>query len=344
MTKRRPFWLASSTVVLGGAALLLMKSCGGGGGPVSGSAAMKHVRTWVTELGPTPPGSPEIEKKAAYIQKELKALGLDPQVQTWTDPQENKKFTNVWVEVPGTAGKDGPILGIGAHYDTKICTGHPRPEHNFRFVGAIDGCGGPAVLLELAKVLRERKTIPNVWLIWFDGEESIPFDWDHNRSLFGSRHFVKTMVEDKQRFPKGFGNRMSVFVLLDLVGSKSPKVDQDELSNDHLLDIFRGAAEIMGEKERMFAETPKGGITDDHKSFRDFGVTVINLIDFVHRIPPEHQGNQKPSEPPAKTQYEAWWHTERDNLDAMSTDSLAFFGNLVWNALPGIEQKYYGGK
>src|SRR5262249_30239507 len=49
------------------ALVLSLKSCSGGGGPVSGGAAMKHVKTWVNELGPCPPGSESLKKKTKYI-------------------------------------------------------------------------------------------------------------------------------------------------------------------------------------------------------------------------------------------------------------------------------------
>ena len=331
-----PFRL--SALLLG--CVLPVVGCGGTG--ISGSAAMKHVETWVKDIGPRPPGSPEIRKKAKYIYDNLTALGLKPQLMTWTDPAEKIEFQNVWVEIPGKDPAAGPILGIGAHYDTKKTEGHPEPQQNFRFVGAIDGGGGPAVLLELARVLKDRKNGPNIWLIWLDGEESLEFEWNTKRSLFGSRYFADAMGKDKVRFPKGFSERFRVFVLLDLVGSKNPKVDRDVLSNAELLEIFTAAADELGEKARMFKFEPPGGITDDHEPFRNKGAAVINLIDFAHRIPAERmRANPNEKAPEKHPDYDAWWHTERDNLDAMSTDSLAFFGNLVLKALPGIEQKFY---
>lgn len=303
---------------------------------------MKHVETWVKELGPCPPASSSLRKKAKYIQDQLTAMGLKPEVMSWTDPNEKIEFQNLWVQIPGSDPQNGPILGIGAHYDTKVTTGHADPKHNFPFVGAIDGCGGPAVLIELARTLKDRKNVPNVWLIWLDGEESLEFDWNPKRSLFGSRHFAEEMGKDKQRFPKGFSERFRAFVLLDLVGSKNPKIDRDALSAKELLDIFEAAGKELGEGKRMFKFEPPGGITDDHEPFRNKGCAVINLIDFAHRIPPELMRTERGSPPPEKhPDYDAWWHTERDNLDAMAKDSLAFFGSLVMTAMPGIEKSYY---
>ena len=40
----------------------------------------------------------------------------------------------------------------------RICIDHPDEAHNFEFVGAIDGGGAPAVLIELARVIQAHWT------------------------------------------------------------------------------------------------------------------------------------------------------------------------------------------
>ncbi len=61
-------------------------------------------------------------------------------------------------------GRGRPIL-VGAHYDTKDIPG---------FVGANDGAGGVATVLELSRVLREgrRPCDREIRFVMFDGEES----------------------------------------------------------------------------------------------------------------------------------------------------------------------------
>ncbi len=86
---------------------------------------------------------------------------------------------------------------IGAHYDTKLAEGHSDAAHNFPFLGAIDGGGGPAVLLELARALREQKSPPrvNLWLYWIDAEESLDWVWNDKRALLGSRAFCECLPD-----------------------------------------------------------------------------------------------------------------------------------------------------
>jgi Zn-dependent M28 family amino/carboxypeptidase len=314
-------------------------SCGGSAGPVDGARAMEHVRNLVA-LGPRPPGSDALWKAGDYIQAELRALGLTPQEQVWTDPKEKIRFRNVWVQVPGEDPAEGPILAIGSHYDTKVFHGHATPAHNFSFVGAIDGGGASGLLIELARHLVARKNRPNIWLIWFDGEESLEVQWNDDRALFGSRHFVATMQADKTRFPKGLNQRLKVFVLLDLIGDRDIKLDKDVTSNPDLNRIFLEAAKVLGEEQRMFRWELPAEFKDDHLPFRQKGVTVVDLIDFAWRIPEQHKDPAKV--PEAARGLQAWWHTEHDTLDKMSPRALAFAGNLVMGALPAIESTFYG--
>jgi Zn-dependent M28 family amino/carboxypeptidase len=293
---------------------------------------MGHVRRMV-ELGPRPAGSAELTTAGDYIVGEIRNLGLEPHEDVWTE--EGITFRNIWTQIPGQDPKRGPILAFGAHYDTKNTQGHPLPGQNFRFVGAIDGAGASGLLLELARVLGERQTPanPNIWLIWFDGEESIPFEWDDTRSLFGSRHFVRTMGEDKELFPGGLANRMKAFVLLDLIGASDIKIDRDGNSNKQLQDIFGRAADEMGEADRIYRYESGSRFTDDHIPFERYGVTVALLIDLSFR----GAGQRSPD----GIDYSQWWHTPRDTVDMMSPEALAFAGNLVWNALPLIEEEFF---
>ena len=72
---------------------------------------------------------------------------------------------------------------------------HDRPpdkKHNFHFVGANDGASAVALLLELAPILKKRDNLATIELVFFDGEESLDWDWNEAaRALFGSKRYVK---------------------------------------------------------------------------------------------------------------------------------------------------------
>lgn len=301
---------------------------------------MGHVDA-ILKFGPRPFGSDNLGKAADYIESQIKKIGLEPKRHEKMHKGEKKLIRNLYCQLDGEDPEKGPILMIGAHYDTKLTEGHDDAAHNFPFVGAIDGTGGPAVLIELAKELKNRKQKPkcNVWFYWIDAEESIDWTWNNKRALLGSEAFAKWMGKN------GTLKRLKAFVLLDLVGSKNIKFDRDGNSDPRLLDIFGEAAKAIGESDRMY-EFPtaqevaaheqqgiKWGTTDDHQNFMEKrGIPSCLLIDFARRIP------AAAGQPANKdSRYEQWWHTPDDNRDAMDSDSLAFAGNLVMQAFPALE-------
>ena len=103
-------------------------------------------------LGPRPAGSPASRKLAAQLKAEL------PNGRFQAVPGG---LRNVVGFVPGR--DPSRTVVVGAHYDTKDLPG---------FVGANDGAGGTALVVELARTVKPRELRPSVVFILFDGEES----------------------------------------------------------------------------------------------------------------------------------------------------------------------------
>ena len=316
------------------AAALLTAACGGSSGPVDGGKAYGHLQAFVG-FGPRPFGSDALGKTADYIGGELQKLGGAMKRHEVVHDKEKKTIRNLYAQIDGEDPQNGPILLIGAHYDTKVAEGHADAKCNFPFVGAIDGGGGPAVLIEVARALKARPQPPkcNVWLYWIDAEESIDWTWNDERALLGSKAFCAMLSKEKLL------SRVKAFVLIDLVGSKDWKIDRDGNSDTKLLDVFGAAAKAMGEDKRMYefpspadiqAYRSRGinwGTKDDHEVFKNYGVPSVLLIDFARRMPAEQKDPR----------FEQWWHTADDDLGAVDADALAFTGNLVLKALPDLE-------
>ncbi|MFN3241302.1 MAG: M28 family peptidase [Planctomycetota bacterium] len=323
---------------------LTLSACGGPSGPIDGGKAMAHVEALV-KIGARPFGSDNLAKATDYLEGELKKIGLTPQRHEEMHAKEKKMIRNLYCMIEGE-DPAGPILMLGAHYDTKLTTGHAEWTHDKPFVGAIDGGGAPAVLIEIARTLKNRAQKPkcNVLCYWIDAEESIDWTWNDDRALLGSQAFYGHLKEN------GLTSRIKAFVLLDLIGSKNMKIDRDGNSATDLLDLFEQAANEMGEGARMY-EFPgeaviaelarrgqKWGTTDDHLVFKNRGIPSVLLIDFSKRIPPENQNLRPGQQPePKDPRYEQWWHSPDDDLAAMDPDSLAFAGNLVMQAFPKLE-------
>src|SRR4051812_33043349 len=103
-------------------------------------------------MGPRPAGSRTSRKLAARLKRMLPNGRYQP---------VPRGLRNVVGTVPGR--DPSRYVVVGAHYDSKDIPG---------FVGANDGAGGTAALVQLARQLRPRTIGPTVVFVLFDGEET----------------------------------------------------------------------------------------------------------------------------------------------------------------------------
>ena len=131
-----------------------------------GKWAYGHVVAQM-EFGPRIPGTEGNRKTADYIAEQLREVGWSVEFQDFT--YRDTPVRNVIGRA--NIGK-GPIIILGAHYDTRRWadqdSNHPRDP----VPGANDGASGVAVLIELARVLDLRQVHHEVWLAFFDAEDN----------------------------------------------------------------------------------------------------------------------------------------------------------------------------
>src|SRR5947199_7715899 len=144
--------------------------------------AWEHLRQLVA-IGPRPSGSPAIEQTRKYIKDQLAAMGLTALEQAWDDetPIDKVHMVNLSFVIPG-ARKERIVFA--GHYDTKLF-------RQFRFVGASDGASSAAFLLELARILKARKSPFTIELLFLDGEEARMPEWAGTDNTYGSRHYME---------------------------------------------------------------------------------------------------------------------------------------------------------
>ena len=123
---------------------------------------------------------PALEKSAAYIEAELKALGYTPQSQVYEIGSKPVRNISVELAPPNTTATT-PSLVIGAHYDSA----EDAP-------GANDNGSGSAAVLELARLLKD---VPlkdkRLRLVLFVNEEP-PYDRTPD---MGSYRYAKSLHE-----------------------------------------------------------------------------------------------------------------------------------------------------
>lgn len=275
-----------------------------------GERAMHHCRILVG-FGPRYFGQPGWSKQLDHIVQTLGMDGIPSKRDTWTDRKERITFSNVVATIPG---KRKERIVLACHHDTKCTTGHARKEHNFHFVGANDGASGVGLLLALAPELKKRGYEATIDLVFFDGEESLDFDWNDDRALFGSKRFVQRYLEGRER---GDESPIAAVILLDMVGRIDLHIQEELYSTEALRRICWSAVAATGNQQQFFRVAE--GAKDDHVPFLLEGIPSIDLIDL--------KGNP-------------YWHTEHDTLDYMSAASMQKVADVVLTMLPAVEQAY----
>jgi Zn-dependent M28 family amino/carboxypeptidase len=258
-------------------------------------------------LGPRPVGTPAHEKLKDYLNTELRKSTPDVLLQQWTDPTVNLPLTNLIARFPGKGS--GAVL-LAAHWDTRPTADYdPNPANRSKPIpGADDGASETAVLLELARVLKQNPPPVTVWLVFFDGEDYSLAPGDYAHMFLGSKYFAKNQPADTPR--KG--------VLLDMIGPADLSVPKEQTSVQRAPAVVNevwAAARRAGHATE-FPDQTGDSILDDHVPLLDAGIACIDLIDFSY----------------------APWHTLADTTDKCSAHSLGVIGDTMVAWIYGQKQ------
>ena len=295
----RTLWIVLTVqFVIAGALVTLVATGKLGGGdddPKSEPASARHFdrfdedRAWSwlerqVDMGPRPAGSAQSRKLAAQIRKALPDGRYQP---------VPKGLRNVVGTTPGKDPKRAVV--VGAHYDTKEIPG---------FVGANDGAGGTAALIELARGIKPRTLRPTIVWIAFDGEEA-PGAGD-------SGDFEKNGIRGAKVAAEKYEDAEAM-ILLDFIADKRLSTPREGNSDIELWGKLRAAARRVG-AAKHFPDDTFGPVSDDHIPFLKKGVPSIDLIDFNFPC----------------------WHQTCDDLSAVSKESLDVSGETVRELLASL--------
>ncbi|KAJ5543286.1 Peptidase M28 [Penicillium sp. DV-2018c] len=230
-------------------------------------------------------------------------------------------------------------LTLVAHYDSKL-----EPEG---FIGGTDSAAPCAMILHamrsvdaalekkwsalekqgLHEYLDEERGLQ---VIFLDGEEAFQ-EWTDTDSLYGARalatHWEDQVYPAMSEFKTPLSS-ISLFVLLDLLGAKSPSI-QSYYETTHwayknlgaLEERFKSLKQFKSQSaDPWFIDTAKnahnlrsfGGIQDDHLPFLAKGVEVLHLIDYA----------------PFKG-FPSVWHTIDDDGEHLDMDTVEDWSMLI---------------
>jgi hypothetical protein len=278
------------------------------------AATFDSARAWtdlnqMVTMGPRPAGSAALRQTRAYITHQMSASGLKVEEQPFTadTPIGKVDMVNLIVRLPGR--RTDRILFTG-HYDTK-------PIRTSTFVGASDGASSAAMLLELARTLKNRPREFSYEFVWFDGEEAFCPGWDDcgrpgsPDNTYGSRYYVQAAQK------AGAVPTLRANILVDMIGAKNVKLQRDGYSAPWLNDIIWGTAKKLGFAANFVDLNTK--IEDDHLAFVEAGVPSVDLIDL--------------------NDYPQWHNMECcDDLTHVAERSLKIVGDVIVASVADIEK------
>lgn len=258
-------------------------------GTFDGERALAHVAAQMG-LGPRITGTAGGLAAGEYIRGQLEAEGWSVEFQDF----EYQSVAARNVIARANVGR-GPVIILGAHYDTRRRADQDPTNPDALVPGANDGASGVAVLLELARTLDLNAIDREIWLAFFDAEDNGQLDgWDW---IAGSRYMAANLNLDP--LPEAM-------ILVDMIGDADQQMYYDTNSTPALSAELWAVAAQLGYSQQ-FIPLPRYAMLDDHTPFLELGIPAVDIIDFDY----------------------PYWHTTEDTLDKVSAASLERVGRTV---------------
>jgi glutaminyl-peptide cyclotransferase len=250
-----------------------------------GEKAYSHVLKQCA-FGPRPVGSDENRQTAEYISSTLEKLG-------WAVQMQEFAYRGVTVRNVIASRGSGPLIVLGAHYDTRSVADRDPIDPTQPVPGADDGASGVAVLLELGRALDPDEVPFEVWLVFFDGEDQGAIGgWPFS---VGASYMAQHLTVKPR-----------AVVVVDMVGDQDQRFLWEANSDADLQHTLWAVAARLGYDDNF---VPREGyaIIDDHLPFREQGLVAVDIIDFDY----------------------PYWHTVEDTPDKVSPESLERVGRVL---------------
>jgi hypothetical protein len=283
--------------------LLLMGwfcSCASNSPPkFDGKEAFKYLIAQC-QLGPRNPGSEGHRRAKKYLLDNLKRYTNLVKTQEFVYQDTSQKIelelTNI---IASFYPEKKQRMLLCAHWDTRPKADRD-PDSSLRerpILGANDGGSGVAALLEIARIISQKKPKWGVDIVFFDGEDYGPEEKLEEFCL-GSKYLAKNKGEYKPKLG----------ILLDLIGGKELNIYKEGYSISYapeVVDLVWSAAHKL--KIDCFNDSIKYSIYDDHLPLLEVDIPCIDLIDYDY----------------------PYRHTSQDTPDKCSWESLQKIGEVL---------------
>lgn len=255
------------------------------------------------EIGPRYPGAPGHAACRDLIVAQLKPYADEVAVQEFKQTVAGKTLALANVTARFNPRAKSCII-LAAHWDTRpVADMEIDPARQAKpIAGANDGASGVAVLLELARLFKQRQPEVGVLMVFFDGEDYAVDPPSADTMFLGSKYFA-AHLDSKAKAGIKYG------ILLDMIGDKNLGIYQEAQSVAAAPEVVKkvwDTAKSLG-YEKSFIASGRYDISDDHIPLIKAGVKCIDVIDFDYGP----------------------WHTLQDTVDKCSAESLGTVGDVI---------------
>lgn len=272
-------------------------------------SAYAYIKTQA-DMGPRVPGSRAHDKAVAYYEKHFKNLGAEVKVQGGTmNTFDGKQWRidNVIATFNPTAKTR--IL-LTAHYDSRpfadkdpVVANRTKP-----CPGVNDGASGVGVLMEIARLIKDKPITVGIDIILFDledyGDNGDQYSW-----CLGAVYWANNMHKPNYK--------AKYAVLLDMVGAKDATFPREAVSVFHANDVVNkiwNTADKLGYSNYFIYDESPTEMTDDHVPINKIaGIPAVDILHYNHitnQFFPEH-------------------HTTKDDINTIDKKTLKAVGQTL---------------
>lgn len=282
----------------------------------SADSALASIKTQC-DFGARVPGTEAHRRCADYIVNTLKGYGLSVTEQ----PVTAKRWDGQTLHGRNIIASYNPdaterIL-ITSHWDSRPwCDADPDStlHRNTPVMAANDGASGVAVIIELARLLKQLKPTVGIDFVCFDLEDcGAPYwgtaDEEGRDWCLGSRYWAEQAAAT--------GYRARYGILLDMVGGRDARFCFEGFSTQYaeaaMNRIWDTAARVGAGS--LFVKQDGGYATDDHVNINQIAaVPTVDIIPYIANS--EHS-------------FGVTWHTSHDTPENISRENIRLVGQTL---------------
>lgn len=272
-------------------------------------------------FGPRVPNSKAHKEAGNWLVEKLKSFGGQVTEQEFVakafDGTELQSRNIIATFFP----KASKRILLAAHWDSRPFADHdPNAEkRDHPIAGANDGASGVGVLLEIARAIQNAQQKPNVGvdIIFFDSEDYGEPDHQDIATEDGEVYWcLGSQYWSKNKHIPSYSAYYGI--LLDMVGGHGATFYKEGTSMHYAPKVMENVWQVayqLGYGNYFINQMADGSITDDHVFVNM--EAKIPMIDIVQH------------DPNSRSYFADYWHTHKDDMDAISKETLKAVGETV---------------